>query len=100
MKTTKRKGSPKFCGSNYDPKLDEKRLSGQMEKIFNLMKDGTYRTLKEIEKLTGYPQSSISAQLRHLRKPMFGEFIVNKQRRIGRKTRPTGTWEYALKVNP
>lgn len=45
------------------------------------MKDGKARTLKEIEDITGDPQSSISAQLRNLRKASFGSHVVTKQRR-------------------
>jgi hypothetical protein len=66
------------------------RLEGQTRKIFDLMKDGCYRTLAEIEMMTGYPQASISAQLRHLRKLRFGGNQVDKRRRDG------GQWEYQL----
>lgn len=68
------------------------RLEGQTRRIFDLMKDGTYRTLAEIENLTGYPQASISAQLRHLRKLRFGGNQVDKRRRDN-----GGQWEYQLK---
>lgn len=61
----------------------------------------TWLTLDELAKLTHYPPASISAQLRHLRKPQFGAFEVEKR---PRKT--TGTlrgedfgavWEYQLR---
>lgn len=42
---------------------------------------GTWLTLDELAKLTHYPQASISAQLRHLRKPWHGAFVVEKKRR-------------------
>jgi hypothetical protein len=36
-------------------------------------------TLDELARLTHYPPASISAQLRHLRKPRFGGFAVDKR---------------------
>lgn len=58
----------RFDGSDYRPALDDARLAGQILRIFELMKDGAWRTLGEIAAATGDPQASISAQLRHLRK--------------------------------
>jgi len=61
----------------------------------------TWLTLDELSKLTHYPPASISAQLRHLRKPEFGGYAVEKrQRAAGRILRGEdfGTvWEYHLK---
>jgi hypothetical protein len=45
------------------------------------MQDGEWRTLSEISQTTGDPQASISAQLRHLRKPRFGSFRVEREYR-------------------
>src|SRR5215467_16310119 len=60
----------------------------------------TWLTLDELAKLTHYPQASISAQLRHLRKLEFGGYEVEKrQRASGRLLRGEdfGTvWEYRL----
>lgn len=90
----------KFDGSDIEPENDNKRLTGQLNDIYNLMIDGAWRTLGEIEKLTGHPQASISAQLRNFRKPRFkailGDLVVNKQRR-GR--REDGLFEYQLSEN-
>jgi hypothetical protein len=61
----------------------------------------TWLTLDELAKLTHYPPASISAQLRHLRKPEYGGFVVEKQPRIvGGVLRGEdfGTvWEYQLR---
>jgi hypothetical protein len=65
------------------------RLEGQTLRIYRLMIDGTWRTLEEIQRATGDPQASISAQLRHLRKGRFGAHIVDKRRRETQ-------WEYRL----
>jgi len=60
----------------------------------------TWLTLDELAKLTHYPPASISAQLRHLRKPEYGAFVVEKRlREAGRILRGEdfGTvWEYQL----
>lgn len=42
----------KFDGPEYDPSLDQKRLTGQIKRIFDLMTDGKWRTLGEISKAT------------------------------------------------
>jgi hypothetical protein len=62
---------------------------------------GTWLTLDELAKLTHYPPASISAQLRHLRKPEYGGYAVEKrQRAAGRILRGEdfGTvWEYQIR---
>ena len=57
-------------------------------------------TLRELAGLTGYGEASISAQLRHLRKPEFGAFVVEKRCReaavdTGRQAGPV--WEYRMR---
>lgn len=81
----------RFNGSDYIPERDDKRLTGQLKDIYELMIDGEFRTLEQIERETGHPQASISAQLRHLRKPRFGSHIVNKEY-LG-----SGLYKYQLK---
>lgn len=82
-----------FNGSDYVPALDQKRLTGQIQRVHECMIDGKFRTLGEIEAITGDPQASISAQLRHLRKERFGSYTLNKQRRGNREN---GLFEYQL----
>lgn len=72
---------PRFNGADYVPKRDDARLTGQLARIYSLMADGQWRTLAEIAAATGDPESSISAQLRHLRKPRFGSHVVERQHR-------------------
>ena len=86
----------KFNGSDYNPEMDNKRLSGQIKRIFHLMKDSQYRTLSEIAEITGDHEASISAQLRHLRKTRFGSHTVNKR---NRGERQHGLYEYQLVLN-
>jgi hypothetical protein len=83
----------KFNGAGYDPAVDYVRLKSQLETIYELMVDGKWRTLNEIELITQFPAASISAQLRNLRKKSFGSNIVNRRARGDRKT---GLFEYQL----
>lgn len=85
-----------FDGPCYDSRYDRDRLTGQIKRIFDLMKDGRWRTLKEIAAETEDPAPSVSAQLRHLRKERFGAHAVLKRRR-GNPYH--GVWEYRLVVN-
>lgn len=78
-------------GPAYDENIDGERLRKQHERIRQLMIDGQWRTLGEISQFLGYPESSVSAQLRHLRKEKFGGHAVEKRRRGA-----TGLWEYRV----
>lgn len=80
-----------FDGATFDSDLDGGRLSRQIVRVRNLMLDQKWRTLAEIEAMTGFPQASISARLRDLRKERFGMFIVERRRR-----KEGGTWEYRV----
>jgi hypothetical protein len=84
--------TPHFDGPEYTPALDHSRLTKQHEIIRDLMLDGVWRTLGEIAAQTGFPEASISAQLRHLRKVRFGAHAVNKRRR-----ELAGLYEYQVK---
>jgi hypothetical protein len=86
-----------FDGSDYDPKYDQQRLTGQLKVLWDLMIDGKWRTQREIGDVTGYQGSSITAQLRNLRKDKFGAHST--PRRI-RGERAGGLWEYCLVPNP
>ncbi len=82
-----------FNGPEYKTEGDHKRLSSQHERIKSLMRDGQWRTLSEIETHTGDPASSVSAQLRHLRKERFGSWTVERR---SRGQRITGLFEYRI----
>ncbi|MGB2589808.1 MAG: hypothetical protein WAJ96_04100 [Candidatus Acidiferrum sp.] len=60
----------------------------------------TWLTLDELAKLTLYPPASISAQLRHLRKPRYGAFdVVKRCRTVDKAMRADGfgaVWEYSV----
>jgi hypothetical protein len=83
----------RFNGPVYNPEFDRTRLTGQLERVYNLMIDGRWRTLDEIAIATGDPHASISAQLRNLRKNRFGSHQLDKR---PRGDRSNGLWEYKL----
>ena len=70
---------PHFNGPEYVPERDWERLTTQIGRVFNAMRDQKWRTLREIAQITGDPEASISAQLRHLRKERFGSHTVNRR---------------------
>src|SRR5712691_11003937 len=84
-------------GPAYDAAYDGARLRTQTEIVREVMLSAsacaTWLTLREIELLTHFPQASISAQLRHLRKRAFGGWAVQKRRR---GPAATGLWEYRV----
>ncbi len=82
-----------FDGVTYEPKFDATRLRGEMARVYKLMSDSYWRTLREISDLTGDPEASVSARLRDLRKTKFGGHTVNRRRRGNPKQ---GIFEYQL----
>jgi hypothetical protein len=71
----------RFNGDDYVPTRDDPRLRLQVFRVFACMVGGRWLTLKEIAQQTGDPPASISAQLRHLRKPRFGAYVLHKRHR-------------------
>ena len=45
MKPVTAQGFVRFDGTDYVPSLDDVRLTGQTQRVFNLMTDGRWRTL-------------------------------------------------------
>ena len=62
----------------------------------------SWMTLEELARKTKFPEASISAQLRHLRKEAHGAYRVEKRRREWQEALKTNTkenvWEYQVKV--
>ena len=88
-----------FDGNCYDKEHDQKRLTGQLLKVYECMKNtinnNRWYTLAEIEYMTGAPAASASAQLRNLRKDRFGGHTINKR---PRGDRSGGLFEYSMEV--
>ena len=82
-----------FGGESYDAERDGERLHKQLRAVRDLMIDGRWRSLSDIEwGLLGasYPQASISARLRDLRKRKYGSYTVE------RRYAGDGLWEYRV----
>jgi len=72
---------------------DHRRLTRQLDVVRAFMvNSGQWHTLAEIERSTGFPQASISARLRDLRKEKFGGFNVERKR----LKENGGTWAYRV----
>lgn len=69
-----------FDGGTYEPEQDAARLTGQLHAVMALMKDGEFRTLRQIADQVNGSEAGVSARLRDLRKPRFGGHTVNRQR--------------------
>jgi hypothetical protein len=61
-----------------------------------------WMTLGELARKTKFPEASISAQLRHLRKEEHGAYDVERRRRGWQEALRTNTlervWEYRLRI--
>ena len=80
-----------FDGATYEPLHDQTRLTGQFERVRDLMADGQWRTLEQIQQAAGPGTlQGISARLRDLRKPRFGSHNVQRRRVTG------GLFEYRI----
>jgi len=65
-----------------------------MRRVYDAMRGGDWRTLGEIELLTGDPQASVSARLRDLRKRYGKDNLLRRPR----GNRSNGLFEYRLTV--
>lgn len=88
---TRRALRPRVLRTQREVLCDVMLSAGQCE---------TWLTLHELALLTGYGEASVSAQLRHLRKPEYGGFTVQKRVR-GSGAPVCGEcgpmWEYRLR---
>tara|TARA_R100001594_G_scaffold21754_4_gene42045 strand:- start:1291 stop:1614 length:324 start_codon:yes stop_codon:yes gene_type:complete len=70
---------PEFDGDDYQSDRDKPRLTRQVDAVRMYMEGKKNVTLRQIAKDLGYPESSISAQLRNLRKKRFGGRTVTRE---------------------
>lgn len=73
----------RFNGPEYDPARDNGRLTKQIGRVYVAAFGETWYTIAELAAKTGDPENSVSAQLRHLRKPRFGGYTVERRSRRG-----------------
>ena len=79
-----------FDGETFDPQRDGTRLQIQFERVRSIVLDGQWHTLPELHEATGFPEASISARLRDLRKKKFGGYEVERDY-VG-----DGLWRYRV----
>lgn len=84
--------NPHFDGKTYSPTLDHARLTGQLGAVYDVMKDGQWYALWQIQDRVKGSESSIGARIRDLRKEKFGGHTVERKRKAG------GSWQYRLVV--
>lgn len=82
-----------FDGETYAPKRDHARLKSQLQRVFELMKDGNWRTLAQISEVVGGSEASVSSRLRDTRKIKYGAHHVSR-RHVG-----SGLYRYKLVLN-
>ncbi|MGB9468760.1 MAG: hypothetical protein WBQ59_05380 [Candidatus Acidiferrum sp.] len=83
----------------------QERMPTQLDVVRQVMllaaQYDSWMTLEELARKTKFPEPSISAQLRHLRKEEHGAFEVEKRRRASDEALRTNTrervWEYLVK---
>lgn len=76
-------------GATYNRERDLSRLSAQMRRVYDVMRDGRRRTLRQLANDADCPEASASARFRDLRKlgfPMRDENMGG------------GTWHYWMAV--
>lgn len=75
----------RFDGSDIKPERDNARLSGQIQRVYDVMSSGRYMTHAQIRlAIRGKfgvedKETSISAQVRNLRKPRFGGHTIQSR---------------------
>jgi len=82
-----------FDGKTYEPEHDRARLSTQLDRVKDYMKDQEWHDIEEIRNIAGGTSQSISARIRDLRKPKFGGWVIDR-RRVGNKKR--GLFQYRM----
>lgn len=85
-----------FGGDTYSPAQDFTRLSRQLQLVFQVMKDGEWRTLGELAGIIGIPEQSASSRLRDLRKEQYGSYRVDRRHR---SEAVAGLYEYRLNLH-
>jgi len=82
----------RFDGADVVHERDSPRLTTQLETIRRMMMNGRWWTVAELEYATGHPGTSISAQIRNLKKSRFGSWKVDR--------RYEGNGLYSFRLDP
>lgn len=82
--------SAEFDGATYNPARDQKRLGGQLERVYVAMCDGNWWGLKSLAAVVDGSEAAVSARIRDLRKDRFGGHQIERRCLGG------GHWQYRL----
>lgn len=82
-----------FRGETFVAEFDAERLTGLWNRVWELMIDGKWRTLAEIQAFAGGSEGGCGARLRDFRKAIYGGHTVERGRRGDPKS---GLFEYRL----
>lgn len=85
-----------FDGPGLNADVDDPRLLRQIERVWLVVRDGTWRTLGQIAHDVDAPEASVSARLRDLRKPWWGGHEVEERRTAA----ASGLHEYRVIAQP
>jgi len=88
-----RASSTYFDGDTYEPGQDKFRLLTELQRVWVVMRDGQWHTLKGIASAVGGSEAGVSARLRDFRKARFGGHTVERDRVKG------GLFVYCLIAN-
>jgi len=80
----------RFDGDTINQERDAPRLHRQLNAVRQRMECGSWMTLQELASELSFPEPSISARIRDLRKDRFGA------RYVERRYRGRGLYEYKL----
>ena len=75
-------------GETFNRSRDRKRLDTAMERVFAVLKDRQWHTLRELADKAGCSETCASARVRDLRKPQHGGWTV------AREYVDAGLWRY------
>jgi len=81
-----------FDGATYDPQQDRARLTGQLQRVFDLLSDGQWWTLESLATVSQATTQSVSARIRDLRKDRFGAYVIERERVSG------GLFQYRMVI--
>jgi len=82
-----------FHGTDYDAPRDRERLSSQQTKVKSaalLFSRHGWWTMAELSEYVDGPPASVERQVRYMRKPEFGGYVVEKRHVAG------GTFQYRV----
>lgn len=85
---------PDFDGETYDPARDKKRLTTALGKVWLLLSDGEWHTLKEMAEAAGCTEAAASARFRDLKKEKFRERYPSQG--LEKKNMGGGVWLYRM----